>query len=253
MKKLLCIFLAFVIAVGIATPVSATAQSNQGRIYSWERKELRETLPFEWDISIEDFTETPNVIISKDCEKITRDLIDEMGQIIYFSKEYCDSTFDNYDLSVYIYDEKIHSIQLSWSSNFTPYGVLMDKRSGELVTKQMQTLDDLCSFFVSLPEEINVSENISPTSEGITEHAVAITTGASASSQSGSSANPIDVAEETEPTAQSFIVNKSSKKFHRMGCSFAPDENSKNYSVVNSTRESLEQQGYQPCKKCFNW
>lgn len=256
MKKVFCIFLALVIAVGIATPVSATTQSSQRRIYSWERKELRETLPFEWDISIADFTETPDVKISKTCEELTRDLIDEMGQMIYFSKEYCDSTFDDYDLSVCIRGGKSSSIQIVWIYKFSDYGFLSDSRSGESVITIMDTLDDLCAFFPTLSSEISGSENVSSASESVTEQAAAITTGAPATNSTGITAKttePTTVPEETEPIGESFIVNKSSKKFHRMGCSFAPDESSKNYSVVNSTRESLEQQGYQPCKKCFKW
>lgn len=158
MKKLFCILFTLTIAIGLVTPASATTQSDQRRIYSLERKELREVLPFQWDVSIKDFTETPDVIISKNCENLSRDVIDEMGQIIYFSKEYCDSKFDDYDLDVYIRDEKSDSVQMLWSSDFTPYGVLIDKRSGDLTVRQMSTLDDLCAFFPALSAEINSSK-----------------------------------------------------------------------------------------------
>lgn len=55
----------------------------------------------------------------------------------------------------------------------------------------------------------------------------------------------------TAPEEQQFIVNKNTKKFHHVWCGSAPESSSKNYWLTETTRESLEQRGYTPCKKCF--
>lgn len=62
---------------------------------------------------------------------------------------------------------------------------------------------------------------------------------------------PETTAATTEPVEEFFIANKNTKKYHHTWCSYAPNENSKNYWLTNTTRDSLEQRGYAPCKKCF--
>lgn len=239
MKKFLCILITLVIVLGLTAPAAASTS------YATEQKELTEAIPFECDIIVMDAGVMPYIQITYDCESIDADSIDDFGQIIYIAKEYCKNSFAQYELKIYIHDLKNNSTPLTWNSNFIHFGTLCDNRNGSRDETQMYNLEDLYAFFPNLEQEISSSESASGSSH--------ISAGASSASPFLSATEPITVPEATEPTGDSFIVNKSSKKFHRMGCSFAPDENSKNYSVVNSTRESLEQQGYQPCKKCFNW
>lgn len=55
----------------------------------------------------------------------------------------------------------------------------------------------------------------------------------------------------TAPVEEKFIVNTNTKKFHHTWCGYAPDSNTKSFWLTTTTRESLEQRGYMPCKKCF--
>ena len=139
-------------------PAAATSPTKPKETYTLEQKELSDVLPFEWESFIMELSGRPSINIYKECEKITRDVIDEMGQIIFFSKGYCDSKFDDYDLGVYIRDEKSDSIQLLWTLKFGDYGNLIDSRSGEANVTIMDTLDDLCAFFPALSMEINKSK-----------------------------------------------------------------------------------------------
>lgn len=157
MKKVFCIIITLVIALGLTAPVAASTP------YTAEQKGLSEALPFEWESFIMELSEKPSINVYKECDKITRDVIDEMGQVIYFSKEYCDSAFDDYDLGIYIRDEKSDSVQLLWTLKFGDYGSLIDSRSGETKTIIMNSLDDLCDFFPALSLEISESR-ISPDS-----------------------------------------------------------------------------------------
>ncbi len=45
-----------------------------------------------------------------------------------------------------------------------------------------------------------------------------------------------------------FVVNTSTKKFHKPSCSYA--KSSDNTKTVTGTRDSLINEGYAPCGKC---
>lgn len=49
---------------------------------------------------------------------------------------------------------------------------------------------------------------------------------------------------------QNFVLNTSSKKFHRPDCSAASSMSKENRKEVSSTREALIREGYEPCGSC---
>lgn len=59
-------------------------------------------------------------------------------------------------------------------------------------------------------------------------------------------------AEEAEPegASQNYLLNTSSKKFHRPDCPAASSISGKNRKEVSSTREELIREGYAPCGSC---
>ena len=62
--------------------------------------------------------------------------------------------------------------------------------------------------------------------------------------------NPDNYVPETKAGRQSYIVNKSSKKFHRPDCSTIKQMKSANKEKFTGTRDQLIQMGYEPCKVC---
>ena len=71
------------------------------------------------------------------------------------------------------------------------------------------------------------------------------------SSQQGASTTA-QQAEDAQDAAntQTYILNTSTKKFHKPGCSAAAKMSGKNKSEVAATRDSLIAQGYAPCGIC---
>lgn len=61
--------------------------------------------------------------------------------------------------------------------------------------------------------------------------------------QSGSSQN-------TESTAQEYVLNTNTHKFHRPECASADDIKESNRQEVEDARENLINQGYDPCARC---
>ena len=67
---------------------------------------------------------------------------------------------------------------------------------------------------------------------------------------------PEPTAEPTpEPTptpvpVNTYVLNTNTWKFHKPSCSSVSEIKEKNKAVVESTREDLIAQGYEPCKKC---
>lgn len=49
---------------------------------------------------------------------------------------------------------------------------------------------------------------------------------------------------------QTYVLNTSTHKFHRPGCSSVGDIKPENYSTYTGTRESVRDMGYQPCGRC---
>ncbi|MGF6366835.1 DNA-entry nuclease [Aequitasia blattaphilus] len=57
-------------------------------------------------------------------------------------------------------------------------------------------------------------------------------------------------AQDSEYEAGTYILNKNSKKFHRMDCSGASSIKEKNKEEFTGNREELVNQGYAPCQQC---
>lgn len=53
-----------------------------------------------------------------------------------------------------------------------------------------------------------------------------------------------------ESTSQTYILNTSTKKFHRPSCGQASRISEENKQTYNGSRQSLIDKGYEPCKKC---
>ena len=56
--------------------------------------------------------------------------------------------------------------------------------------------------------------------------------------------------EEEEPEEETYILNTSSKKFHKPSCSSVDDMKEKNKREVTASRDELISDGYAPCKRC---
>ena len=54
----------------------------------------------------------------------------------------------------------------------------------------------------------------------------------------------------SNPTTHTYILNKSTKKFHEPSCSHAKKISDKNRVTFNGTREEAIRKGYDPCKVC---
>lgn len=57
--------------------------------------------------------------------------------------------------------------------------------------------------------------------------------------------------EPNEEKATTYIINKSSKKFHKPDCSSVSDMKAQNKKESDKSREELEKLGYSPCKSCI--
>lgn len=55
---------------------------------------------------------------------------------------------------------------------------------------------------------------------------------------------------DTSDGKQNYVVNKSSKKFHKPGCEWAGKIASYNRQDVKCNRQDLIDKGYEPCKVC---
>ncbi|MCH5274926.1 MAG: hypothetical protein J1E65_03730 [Lachnospiraceae bacterium] len=53
-------------------------------------------------------------------------------------------------------------------------------------------------------------------------------------------------------TEDTYVLNKNSKKIHHPSCSSVPKISPSNYATSSESLESLEAQGYERCKRCFN-
>lgn len=138
-------------------PIKATEPK---KLYEEEENGLFKALPYKlnWDAFIFGTSDKPSVSVFNTCDGLTADIIRQMGETIYYAKEYCDSTFDEYSLDVAIHDEKNESFPLGWTSGNGDYGFILDSRSGKAEVKFTKTLDDLCAFFPTLRSEIDKSK-----------------------------------------------------------------------------------------------
>ena len=143
------------------TELTETIESTEPKkLYEEEENGLFEALPYKlnWVTFIFGTSDKPSVSVFNTCDGLTADIIQQMGETIYYAKEYCDSTFDEYSLDVAIHDEKNESFPLGWTSGNGDYGFILDSRSGKAEVKFTKTLDDLCAFFPTLRSEINKSK-----------------------------------------------------------------------------------------------
>lgn len=69
--------------------------------------------------------------------------------------------------------------------------------------------------------------------------------------KSGDSSENEDMPVQTEAASVSeFVLNTSSKKFHKPSCSSISKIKQENKEVYKGSRDALISQGYEPCKKC---
>lgn len=69
--------------------------------------------------------------------------------------------------------------------------------------------------------------------------------------KSGDSSENEDMPVQTEAaSASEFVLNTSSKKFHKPSCSSISKIKQENKEVYKGSRDALISQGYDPCKKC---
>lgn len=69
--------------------------------------------------------------------------------------------------------------------------------------------------------------------------------------KSGDSSENEDMPVQTEAASVSeFVLNTSSKKFHKPSCSSISNIKQENKEVYKGSRDALISQGYDPCKKC---
>lgn len=69
--------------------------------------------------------------------------------------------------------------------------------------------------------------------------------------KSGDSSENEDIPVQTEAASVSeFVLNTSSKKFHKPSCSSISKIKQENKEVYKGSRDALISQGYDPCKKC---
>lgn len=64
-----------------------------------------------------------------------------------------------------------------------------------------------------------------------------------------STRKPVTAVTRAPPISYDHIIgNKSSKKYHLPTCGYLPDEKNQ---IVFSSADQAEDQGYDPCQKCF--
>lgn len=83
-----------------------------------------------------------------------------------------------------------------------------------------------------------------PTAEATTEPATEPTTEATTEATTEPATEP------TEDTAQDYVANKNSHKFHYPTCSSVDSMKSSNRWDYHGTREELISMGYEPCGRC---
>lgn len=142
---------------GINNPATTDETEQHGEEYESQIADLRENIPFNSNVKIEDRDGVINVSISYGCDPITQKSFAAMGQGIYYSKLYCDSVFDEYKLSFSLVDSKDMSIPLLWESSFGNWGMMIDTRSGETNVTTLNSLDDLFTFFPTISKDIRIA------------------------------------------------------------------------------------------------
>ena len=55
---------------------------------------------------------------------------------------------------------------------------------------------------------------------------------------------------DSDDNAQTYVINKKSKKFHIPTCNSVSQMNESNKKVVTDSRNNLIEQGYSPCGNC---
>lgn len=75
-------------------------------------------------------------------------------------------------------------------------------------------------------------------------------TGESEQTEKPTGTDEISEGEKTETEKKEYIVNTNTKKFHNPSCSSVKDTSAKNRKEVTESRDTLVQQGYEPCGKC---
>lgn len=74
--------------------------------------------------------------------------------------------------------------------------------------------------------------------------------GAENGSEGTSESASQSASESVETTAENYVLNRKTKKFHRPDCGSVGTIKAENREDVEESRDVLLQQGYEPCKKC---
>lgn len=56
--------------------------------------------------------------------------------------------------------------------------------------------------------------------------------------------------EESQGEKETYVLNENTGKFHKSSCSSVEQMSEQNRKYVDQTREELEEEGYEPCKRC---
>lgn len=137
--------------------IESTAESTVNE-YEWLYEGLREyTTPLS-NIDISNSGDSVSISITIKPYTFTSKSILEMGNTIYYTKQYCDDNLDSYSLYVLLYDREHSSTPFLWRCSPGPdWGTIIDYRSGEAEVTILKDIDALCSFFPALTTEINLS------------------------------------------------------------------------------------------------
>lgn len=120
-------------------------------------------------------------------------------------------------------------------NNLVADGVLMEGYSVEDNGKRIE----FCAFVYNVQPGITIDYATGESSEN----------DASASIDQSSSEQTA-VAQNSSDVSQKYILNISSKKFHKSDCSTISKMSEKNKEVYTGTRDSVIAMGYSPCKTC---
>lgn len=126
--------------------------------------------------------------------------------------------------------------------NLVASGVLMEAAS---VEDHGESISYCVYCYNSQPGvSINYATGASQLNNAVQEGANADVTADQSSTDSSSKLD------KTESSAKTYILNTSSKKFHRTDCSSVSKISASNKQSVTASREEIIDMGYEPCKSC---
>lgn len=101
--------------------------------------------------------------------------------------------------------------------------------------------DDTSEQIVFLPDKVTQE-----TVNGYKDTTVSENTAAETKDSETETVKPTD---KTNPTADGYVANTSTKKFHLPSCTYAKNMKEEN-KMISDSRDELVNSGYKACKKC---